>query len=34
MGRDEDIRVIEFDVDGVSFIIDRDYEVYDEIRDN
>ncbi|MGM9536611.1 MAG: hypothetical protein ACI3VR_15200 [Intestinibacter sp.] len=34
VGRDEDIRVIEFDVDGVSFIIDRDYEVYDEIRDN
>ena len=34
MGRDEDIRVIEFDLGGVSFIIDRDYEVYNEIRDN
>ena len=34
VGRDEDIRVIEFDLGGVSFIIDRDYEVYNEIRDN
>ena len=34
VGRDEDIRVIEFNIDGVLFIIDRDYEVYDEIRDN
>ena len=33
-GRDKDIRVIKFDVNGVSFIINRDYEVYDEIRDN
>ena len=33
-GRDTDIRVIKFDVNGVSFIINRDYEVYDEIRDN
>ena len=28
------IRVIEFSVDGVLFIIDRDYEVYNEIRDS
>lgn len=33
-GRDKDIRVIKFDVNGVSFIINRDYEVYNEIRDN
>ena len=33
-GRDKDIRVIKFDVNGVSFIINRDYEVYDDIRDN
>lgn len=31
---DEDIRVIKFNVDGVWFIINRNYEVYNEIRDN
>ena len=35
MGNDTwGIRVIEFSVDGVLFIIDRDYEVYNEIRDS
>lgn len=32
-GKDKDIRIIEFEIDGVSFIIDRNYAGYDIISD-